>query len=146
NQSVHREATASTLRASAELNAAAIQEPHLLLAISPADKIHHLLQLRVLGGLKKPRDTQTRLQHGLHIMRSQQNPPPKHHHLATLHHLDDRVLTVLARHRQTRLRTRHTPLSVPAHRMIQEKLLPWVRLQAVPLRQESSVVRLRRME
>src|SRR5699024_3346186 len=67
-------------------------------------------------------------------------------HLVKLDHLDDRVLAILARHRQTRLRACHAPLSVPAHRMIQEKLLPRVGFKPVALRQESSVVRLRRMK
>src|SRR5699024_7132313 len=124
----------------------AVKQPHLLLAISAANEIHHLLQLRVLGRLKETGDTQESSARGLHLVSSVKNPPPKHNHLVKLHHLDNRVLTVLARNRQTRLRARHAPLSIPAHRMIKEQFLPRVRLQPVPLRQESSVIRLRRME
>src|SRR5699024_1857317 len=121
-------------------------ESNLLLAISAADKIHHLLQLWIFRILKKSSNTLKRGPRRPHLMSRMHNTPAQDNHLKEFHHLDDRVLAILARHRQARLCARHPALSVPPQGMIQEKLLPRIRIKTIARRQKCSVVTIGRME
>src|SRR5690606_25436757 len=136
DQHINREPTATVLRPSYQLDTATIRQEDALLAVHVPHALDQGIQLREL----RPRvalltaeevlEAAEVLLRRLHLVRRVENPLPTTHHAEQLTNLNQCVLAVLARHRQTtRQRRPLTPrLRQP---VIQNAPLPRIRLQPI---------------